>query len=92
MDGPVDPDCDCYTCRNFSAAYLSHLFRAGELLGLRLASLHNLRFMRNLMAGIRKSILEGTFDAFRSEFLSGYQTTDEETRVEQKERWQRGRG
>ena len=87
MDAPLDPDCDCYTCRTFSAAYLSHLFRAGELLALRLATVHNLRFIGNLMRKIRNSILEGTFNAFREDFLSGYEPTDEETRVEQKRRW-----
>jgi queuine tRNA-ribosyltransferase len=87
MDAPIDPDCDCYTCRNFSAAYLSHLFRAGELLALRLASVHNLRFIGNLVERIRKSILDSTFNVLREDFLSGYETTDETTRMEQKRRW-----
>ncbi len=91
MDAPLDPDCDCYTCRNFSAAYLSHLFRSDELLGLRLATVHNLRFIANLIRKIRESIIDGTFDVFRKDFLSTYQTTDEHTRVEQKGRWLRGR-
>ena len=92
MERPVDPDCDCYTCRNFSAAYLSHLFKSGELLGLRLATIHNLRFISNLMQKIRQAILEGTFDAFRSHFLATYKPADEETRFEQKQKWLRGRG
>jgi queuine tRNA-ribosyltransferase len=87
QDAPLDPDCDCYTCRNFSAAYLSHLFRAGELLALRLATVHNLRFIHNLMRKIRDSILNDTFTALQEDFLSGYEITDEETRVEQKRRW-----
>lgn len=87
MDAPLDPDCDCYTCRNFSAAYLSHLFRSGELLAFRLATVHNLRFISNLMQKIRDSILGGTFDALREDFLAHYETTDEATRVEQKRRW-----
>jgi queuine tRNA-ribosyltransferase len=87
MDAPLDPDCDCYTCRTFSAAYLSHLFRSGELLALRLATVHNLHFISSLMRRIRGSILDGTFTVFREEFLSGYETTDEATRVEQKRRW-----
>jgi queuine tRNA-ribosyltransferase len=87
QDTPIDPDCDCYTCRTFSAAYLSHLFRAGELLALRLASVHNLRFIHNLMKAIRESILNNTFSDFRESYLSGYETTDEDTRVEQKRRW-----
>jgi queuine tRNA-ribosyltransferase len=91
MDRPLDPDCDCSTCRTFSAAYLSHLFRSEELLGLRLATVHNLRFIANLMVKIRNSILDGNFNAFRDDFLSNYKTTDEQTRVEQKGRWLKGR-
>jgi queuine tRNA-ribosyltransferase len=87
MDQPVDPSCDCFTCRNFSAAYLSHLFRSEELLGLRLASIHNLRFIANLVRGIRESIVAGSFEDFRRDFLSVYQTTDEPARVDQKGRW-----
>jgi len=91
MDAPVDEGCDCYACRHFSAAYLSHLFRSEELLGLRLATLHNLRFISRLMAKIRNAVLDGAFEAFRQEFLAGYQTTDEKVRVEQKQKWLRGR-
>jgi queuine tRNA-ribosyltransferase len=92
MDRPIDPDCDCYTCRTFSAAYLSHLFRSEELLALRLATVHNLRFISNLIQRIRNAILDGTFNAFREDFLARYKTTDEQTRFEQKQRWIRGRG
>jgi queuine tRNA-ribosyltransferase len=91
VDKPIDPSCDCYTCRTFSAAYLSHLFRAEELLALRLATIHNLRFINNLMQDIRGSILDGTFDAFTKRFLSEYKTTNEQTRVEQKGKWLKGR-
>jgi len=91
VDTPLDPACDCPTCRTFSAAYLSHLFRSDELLGLRLATVHNLRFIANLMDKIRSAIMEDTFSAFRNDFLSTYQTTNEKTRVEQKGRWLRGR-
>ncbi len=86
-DEPFDPECDCYTCRNFSVAYLNHLFRAGEILGLRLATIHNLRFLQRLMTGIRRSILEGTFEVFSREFLARYRPTDEVTRVNQKQKW-----
>ncbi len=89
---PLDETCDCYTCRNYSAAYLRHLFRAKELLGLRLASIHNLRFVLALMERIRTSILERRFDIFRGEFLDVYQPTDEAARQQQKERWLRTRG
>jgi len=90
-DGPLDPDCDCYACRNFSAAYLNHLFRAEELLGLRLASIHNLRFLARLMENIRKSILDGTFAAFAADFLGRYSPTDDAARVAQKQKWLEGR-
>ena len=85
--GPVDPSCDCYTCRTFSAAYLHHLFRCRELLAYRLATIHNLRFIMRLMEEIRRSILQGTFPVFKDGFLASYQTTDEEVRLEQKQRW-----
>ena len=87
VDKPLDPSCDCFTCRTFSAAYLNHLFRSEELLGLRLASIHNLRFIASLVRGIRESILVGSFDDFRRDFLSTYKTTDEPARVDQKSRW-----
>ncbi len=91
MDKPVDPSCDCFACRTFSAAYLSHLFRSEELLGLRLASIHNLRFIANLMRGISESIMAGSFEDFRRDFLFAYKTTDEPARVDQKQRWLRKR-
>jgi queuine tRNA-ribosyltransferase len=92
MDAPLEADCDCYTCRNFSAAYLNHLFRAGEILALRLATIHNLRFLARLMGGIRTSILEDRFPAFKQDFLSRYRTTDEAVRLSQKQKWLEGRG
>ena len=85
--GPVEDGCDCYTCRNFSAAYVHHLFRSRELLAYRLATIHNLAFMQNLASTVRQTILDGTFDSFRRDFLAGYRTTDEETRVSQKKKW-----
>jgi len=91
METPLDYDCDCYACRNFSAAYLSHLFRSNELLGLRLATLHNLRFISNLMQKIRSSILDDTFNTFQKEFLTNYSTTDEQIRLQQKQKWLKGR-
>jgi queuine tRNA-ribosyltransferase len=90
-DKPVDPSCDCYTCCTFSAAYISHLFRSEELLGLRLASIHNLRFIRNLMQDIRAAILNGAFSDFRGDFLRHYKTTNEQKRVDQKGKWLRER-
>ena len=87
MAQPVMVDCDCYTCRNFSAAYLHHLFRCEELLAYRLATLHNLTFIQGLMYKIRNAILEGTFDSFRQDFWANYQPTDEKVRFEQKQKW-----
>ena len=92
QQGPLDETCDCYTCRNYSAAYLRHLFRAKELLGLRLASIHNLRFVLALMERIRASILEKRFDAFRRDFLDRYQPANEAARQAQKEQWLQTRG
>ncbi len=90
--GPLDEECDCYTCLNYSAAYLRHLFRAKELLGLRLASVHNLRFVLRLMERIRRAVLEDRVEAFRTEFLSRYRPTDEAARQKQKLRWLKERG
>jgi queuine tRNA-ribosyltransferase len=69
---PLDPECDCETCARFSAAYLHHLFRAGEVLGLRLASVHNLRFLANQAAQIRKAIERNAFGSAHEQFLSRY--------------------
>jgi len=74
--GPLDPDCGCYTCRTFSRAYLRHLFNAGEVLALRLGTLHNLSFYIRLMHDIRRSIDEGRFPAFKKEFLAKRETTE----------------
>ncbi len=87
VNAPLDPDCDCYACRSFSAAYLHHLFRAKELLAYRLASIHNLRFIMRLLEEARRAILDGVFGAFRDSFIGGYRTTDEEVRRSQKDKW-----
>jgi queuine tRNA-ribosyltransferase len=62
--GPLDPDCACYTCRNFTRAYLHHLQRVNEMLGARLNTLHNLHYYQELMAGLRAAIAEGRLQAF----------------------------
>jgi queuine tRNA-ribosyltransferase len=90
-DSPIEAGCDCYACTHFSAAYVSHLFRAQELLAYRLATIHNLRFMARLMQDIRKAILEGSFEIFRKEFLADYRTTNEGVRLEQKQKWIKSR-
>lgn len=85
--GPVDIDCDCYTCRNYSAAYLHHLARAEELLYYRLGSIHNIRYMLHLAEDIRTAIRAGTFPAFRDRFLADYTPASEQVREEQREKW-----
>lgn len=89
--GPIEEGCGCYACRRFSAAYLHHLFRSRELLAYRLATVHNLFFMHNLVSEARDAILGGTFDSFKRGFLSVYKTTDEEIRLSQKKRWREAR-
>ncbi len=71
---PLDPDCDCYTCRHFSRAYLRHLFASGELLGMRLASLHAVHQMVRLTRDARAAIVAGRFDAFRAQFLERFRS------------------
>ncbi len=87
MEQPIVADCDCYACRNFSAAYLHHLFNCGELLAYRLATIHNLNFIAELMAKIRGAIIDGTFLSFKEQFLAAYQPADEPTRLAQKQKW-----
>jgi queuine tRNA-ribosyltransferase len=70
--GPLDPECDCYTCRNYSRAYLRHLFREGEALSHMLLSEHNLRFLSHMCENIRASIEEDRFMEYKSEFYSKY--------------------
>jgi len=91
MEQPIVPGCDCYTCRTFSAAYLHHLFSCDELLGYRLATIHNLSFIHNLMQKIRSAILDGTFSAFKDDFLASYQPTNEPARLDQKRKWLKSR-
>jgi queuine tRNA-ribosyltransferase len=69
---PMDEECDCYACKNFSRAYIRHLIKAGEILGGRLTSIHNLRFLQNLMANIRKAIAEDRLGDYREEFFIKY--------------------
>jgi len=76
--GPVDPECRCYTCRHYSRAYLRHLDRCGEMLGPRLATLHNLHFYLGLMERMRDAIAQGRFAAFRAEFSAKRQAGETE--------------
>ena len=69
LDGaPIDATCDCPACRSFSRAYIRHLLAAGEMLAMRLCVMHNLHFYNELMARIRQSLDEGTFDEFRAKY------------------------
>ncbi|RYX78915.1 tRNA guanosine(34) transglycosylase Tgt [bacterium] len=72
---PFDVDCDCYTCQNFTSAYLHHLFKSGELLSNTLATIHNERFIIRLVDDIRRSISDGTFYDFKQVFLNNYYST-----------------
>jgi queuine tRNA-ribosyltransferase len=71
--GPLDPECDCETCTTFSRAYLRHLFVAEDMLGLRLVSIHNIRFLIRLAEEARRRILDGTFDDWSREWLRRHQ-------------------
>lgn len=70
---PLDEYCQCYTCLNFSRAYLHHLHRSGEILGARLNTIHNLHYYQELMLGMRQAIEQGRFEAFATEFRKGRQ-------------------
>jgi queuine tRNA-ribosyltransferase len=69
---PIDSECDCYTCQNFTNAYLSHLFRGKEMLAGTLATIHNLRFIVKLVDDMREHLLADTFEEFRGRFLQQY--------------------
>jgi queuine tRNA-ribosyltransferase len=70
--GPVDSECNCKVCRNYSRSYMRHLFRNGEILSSMLASYHNLYFLNNLVLEARKAIREGKFVSFKREVLEKY--------------------
>ncbi|MEY8304654.1 tRNA guanosine(34) transglycosylase Tgt [Anaerosalibacter bizertensis] len=70
--GPLDPECDCYTCRNYSRAYIRHLFNVNEILGSRLATIHNLYFLIKLMENIREAIKDDRLLEYREEFYKKF--------------------
>ncbi len=76
--GPIESACQCYACRNFSRAYVRHLLKADEILGLRLVSLHNLHFYINMMREIREALAVGRFAEWSTAFLSEYKARNEE--------------
>ena len=69
-EGPIDPECDCPVCRNFSRAYLRHLFKADEMLGMRLGVMHNLYFYNRLMERIRQALDDGNFQEFHDRYVT----------------------
>ena len=73
---PLDSNCDCYTCQNYTRAYIRHLIKAGEILGARLLTIHNLRFLVRLMENVRKAIEEDRLLEFREEFYKAYYGED----------------
>ncbi|ADL69072.1 tRNA guanosine(34) transglycosylase Tgt [Thermoanaerobacterium thermosaccharolyticum] len=74
---PLDSECDCYTCKNFSRAYIRHLFKANEILAARLATIHNLRFLTKLMEDIREAIKQDKLLEFKSQFYKKYEYKEE---------------
>ena len=69
---PLDPNCDCYVCRNFTRAYVRHLLKAQEVLGIRLTTWHNLKFLLDLMKNIRQAIIEDRLGDFRNDFFRSF--------------------
>lgn len=69
---PIDPECDCYTCKNYTRAYVRHLLKADETFGIRLTSYHNLYFLVNLMAKVRQAIIDDNLLEFRQDFIEKY--------------------
>jgi queuine tRNA-ribosyltransferase len=67
-ESPIDEECDCYTCKTFSRAYLRHLYMTGEILAMRLLTFHNLYYYSTLMQEIRGSLIKGEFHSFKSKF------------------------
>jgi queuine tRNA-ribosyltransferase len=87
VKGPIEDECDCYTCRHYSAGYVHHLIRTEEQLYYRLASIHNIRFMLRLSGQLRAAIAGGTYPAFRDEFLARYVPASEAVREAQRVKW-----
>ena len=69
---PIDPECDCYACKNFSRAYIRHLLKADEVLGIRLTTIHNLSYLINLMKDIREAIKNDRLIDFTKNFYEKY--------------------
>lgn len=69
---PIEEECQCYTCKNFTRAYIRHLYKAEELLAFRLVTIHNLFFLLQFMRDMRASIINGSFTVFRENFWAEY--------------------
>jgi queuine tRNA-ribosyltransferase len=91
LHGPIEEGCDCYTCQNYSAAYVHHLARTEEQLYYRLGTIHNIRFMLRLATQLRTAIIEGRYAQFRDEFLARYIPASEQVRAAQREKWKLAR-
>ncbi|MGB9593678.1 MAG: tRNA guanosine(34) transglycosylase Tgt [Anaerolineae bacterium] len=78
---PIEDGCACYTCQNFSRAYMRHLVMSDEILGLYLATIHNVHFLLQLMHDIRKAIAEDRFARFKDDFLAAFRVPDEQVRA-----------
>src|SRR5260221_688208 len=89
--GPIEEGCDCYTCRNYSTAYVHHLARTEEQLYYRLGSIHNVRYMLRLAGQMRDAIIAGTYPAFHDTFLARYKPVSEEVREDQRKKWKAAR-
>ena len=74
---PLDPECDCYTCKNYTRAYLRHLLKADETFGIRLTSYHNLYFLLNLMKQVRQAIMDDNLLEFREHFVENMATINQ---------------
>jgi queuine tRNA-ribosyltransferase len=85
-DRPILDGCGCYTCQNHSRAYLRHLFKCEEILGLRLASIHNVHFLVDMMKAARAAILEDRFEQYRLDFLANFKIIPHEVRQHNRER------
>ena len=79
--GPLDDECDCYTCKNYTRAYIRHLVNTKEILGIRLLSIHNLRFLTKLMENIRIEIERDNLKNFRDEFYDKFGYTKDEYKI-----------
>ena len=73
--GPIEEGCECFACTHHTRAYLRHLLKAGEILGLRMLSVHNSHFFLEVMRDIRRHLAGGTFDDYRKQFIANYKPT-----------------